>query len=50
MTSGSRKQSMQPKLQHWIWITLAVLALAVIIYIAMPPTVIKQATALLSWG
>jgi len=41
---------MQPKLQHWIWITLAVLALAEISYLAMPPAVIKQATALLSWG
>jgi hypothetical protein len=35
---------------HWIWITLAVLALAEISYLAMPPAVIKQATALLSWG
>jgi hypothetical protein len=41
---------MQPKLQHWIWITLAVPALAEISYLAMPPAVIKQATALLSWG
>jgi hypothetical protein len=50
MTSGSRKKSMQPKLQHWIWMTVAVLALAVISYLAMPPAVVRQATALLSWG
>jgi hypothetical protein len=36
---------MQPKSQHWIW-----MALAVISYLAVPPAVIKQATALLSWG
>jgi hypothetical protein len=47
---GIEDQSMQPKLQHWIWMTLAVLALAVISYLAVPPAVIKQATALLSWG
>lgn len=47
---GIGDQSMQPKSQHWIWMTLAVLALAVITYLAMPPAVIKQATALLSWG
>jgi hypothetical protein len=47
---GIEDQSMQPKLQHWIWITLAVLAVAEISYLAMPPAVIKQATALLSWG
>ena len=41
---------MQPKSLHWIWMTLAVLALAVISYLAMPPAVIKQATALLGWG
>jgi hypothetical protein len=41
---------MQPMLQHWIWTTAAVLALAVISYLAMPPVVVKQATALLSWG
>jgi hypothetical protein len=41
-------KSMQPKLQHWIW--MAVLALAVISYVAMPPVVVKQGTALLSWG
>jgi hypothetical protein len=29
---------------------LAVLALAMISFLAMPPAVIKQATALLSWG
>jgi hypothetical protein len=39
-----------PAKQHWIWTTLAVLALAEISYLAMPPAVIKQATALLSWG
>jgi hypothetical protein len=50
MTSGSGEQSMQPKSQHWLWMTLAGLALAVISYLAMPPAVIKQATALLSWG
>jgi len=32
---------MQPKLRQWIWITLAVLALAEIGYLAMPPAVIK---------
>jgi hypothetical protein len=42
---GIEDQSMQPKLQHWIWITLAEIS-----YLAMPPAVIKQATALLSWG
>jgi hypothetical protein len=47
---GIEDQSMQPKSQHWIWMTLAVLALAVISYLAVPSTVIKQATALLSWG
>jgi hypothetical protein len=47
---GIEDQSMQPKSQHWIWMTLAVLALAVISYLAMPPAVIKQATSLLSWG
>jgi hypothetical protein len=41
---------MQPKSQHWIWMTLAVLALTVITYLVVPPAVIKQATALLSWG
>ena len=50
VTSGSRMKSMQPMLQHWIWTTAAVLALAVISYLAMPPVVVKQATALLSWG
>ena len=39
---------MQPKLQHRIWITLAVLALAEISYLAVPPALIKQATVLLS--
>jgi hypothetical protein len=38
---------MQPKSQHWIWMTLAVLALTVISYLVAPPAVIKQATALL---
>jgi hypothetical protein len=47
---GIEDQSMQPKSQHWIWMTLVVLALAAISYLAMPPAVIKQATALLSWG
>jgi hypothetical protein len=41
---------MQPKSQHWIWMTLAVLALAVISYLAMPPAVIKQAASLLCSG
>jgi|HubBroStandDraft_6_1064221.scaffolds.fasta_scaffold4588706_1 hypothetical protein len=41
---------MQPKSQHWIWMTLAVLALTIISYFVVPPAVIKQATALLSWG
>ena len=41
---------MQPKSQYWIWMTLAVLALAVISYLAMPPAVIKQAASLLCWG
>ena len=36
---------MQPKSQHWIWMMLAVLALTMISYIALPPAVIKQATA-----
>jgi hypothetical protein len=39
-------QSMQPKSQHWIWMTLAVLALAVISYLACR----KLANALLNWG
>jgi hypothetical protein len=43
-------KSMQPMLQHWIWTTAAVLALAVISYLAMPPVVGKKATARLSWG
>jgi hypothetical protein len=43
MTSGSGDQSMQPKFA-------AVLALTMISYLAVPPAVIKQATALLSWG
>jgi hypothetical protein len=47
---GPEDQSMQPKSQHWIWMMLAVLALTMISYIALPPAVIKQATALLSWG
>src|SRR6476660_9791029 len=47
---GPEDQSMQPKSQHWIWMTLAVLALTMISYIALPPAVIKQASALLSWG
>jgi hypothetical protein len=33
---------------QWIALVLAVWALAIIAYIAMPPGVIKQATAL--WG
>ena len=36
-----KRQPMQPKLRQWIWITLAVLALAEIGYLAMPPAVIK---------
>jgi prephenate dehydrogenase len=47
---GPRDQSMQPKSQQWLWMTLAALALALISYLAMPPTVMNQATALLSWG
>jgi hypothetical protein len=43
-------KSMQPKSEHWIWMMVAVLALAVISYLAMPPVVVRQATALLSWG
>ena len=39
---------MLPMSQHWIWMTVAVLALAVISYLAMPPAVIKQATLNLS--
>jgi hypothetical protein len=50
MAAGSGDQSMQPKSQHWIWMTLAVLALTVISYLVVPPAVIKQATALLIWG
>ena len=41
---------MQPKSQHWFWMTLAVLALTIISYFVVPPAAIKQATALLSWG
>jgi hypothetical protein len=33
---------------QWVALVLAVLAFAIITYIAMPPGVIKQATAL--WG
>jgi hypothetical protein len=33
---------------QWVALVLAALALAIITYIAVPPTVIKQATAL--WG
>jgi len=36
----------QAWVQHWIWMTVAVLALAVISYLAMPPVVVRQATAL----
>jgi hypothetical protein len=50
MSSGSGIKSMQSKSQHWIWMTLAVLALSTISYFAMPRNVIEQATALLSWG
>jgi hypothetical protein len=50
MASGSGDQSMQSKSQHWIWVALAVLALTVITYLVVPPSVIKQATALLSSG
>ena len=50
MTSGSGDQPMQPKSQHWIWMTLAVLALTIISYFVVPPAVIKQTTVLLSWG
>jgi hypothetical protein len=32
---GPEDQSMQPKSQHWIWMTLAVLALTMISYIAL---------------
>jgi hypothetical protein len=38
MTSGVQGS------QHWIWITLTALALAVIGFLAMPAPVIKQAT------
>jgi hypothetical protein len=33
---------------QWVALVLAALALAIITYISVPPTVIKQATAL--WG
>jgi hypothetical protein len=36
---------LQPKSQQWIWMTLAVLALGAISYLAVAPAVIKQATA-----
>jgi hypothetical protein len=34
----------------WVALVLAVLTFAIITYIAMPPGVIKQATALWGWG
>jgi hypothetical protein len=45
---GGSDQSMQPESQHWIWMTLAVLALTVITYPVVPSAV--QANALLIWG
>jgi hypothetical protein len=41
---------MQPKPQHAIWMTPAVPALTIITLLVVLPTVIKQATGLLSWG
>jgi hypothetical protein len=32
---------MQPNSQHWIWMTLAVLALTVITFLVVPPAVVK---------
>jgi hypothetical protein len=39
---------MQPQSHHWIWMTLAMLALTVMSYFATPPAAIKQAAALLN--
>jgi hypothetical protein len=42
------KRIMRSTGPQWVALVLAVLAFAIITYIAMPPVVIKQATAL--WG